>query len=358
MSESASGARSATSAPLNGISPIEALADLRAGARERGLRFEEIDTGVWRCRTLLGDIVLDVGGQVATVRAIAESEDRLHTLRDLIMQRIAALHPEPARTVIWSGGAVTGARPPNFRLACVVNTSRIARSFIRVRLKGDNLESFARTGLHFRLLLPPEDATRTEWPTVGTNGQTVWPEGELALHRPVYTIRQIDATAGHFDVDVFLHAGGRTSEWASSVAPGGEVGIMGPSGGWYPEAGWLLLAGDETALPAIARILERTPATSSGVVYIQVASPADRMDLAGPPGLHIEWLYRSSSAPTLSERILATPMPDQPDRYVWFGGEWSDAKLLREHFRAANTLDRSQFRIATYWTAPSREAPV
>ncbi len=348
-------AQTATSAALTGISPLKALTYLRAGAEERGLTFEEIDSTLWRCWAQLGNIEIILGNEIATVRVIAESADRLQTLRDLIVQRIAALHPDLARSLVWSGGAASGVRPPNFRLVRVVETARIARSFVRVQLAGEKLENFARTALHFRLLLPAAGATQIEWPTVGANGQTLWPEGELTLHRPVYTIRNIDAAAGYFDVDIFLHEGGRATEWVLAAVPGDEVGIMGPGGGWYPDAGWLLLAGDETALPAIARILEGVPANVAGVAYIQVASPADRVDLAKPPGFEVNWLYRSNAAVTLSEKVLATPIPDRPDRFVWFGGEWEEAKLLRQHFRDAGKLDRSQFRIATYWTASSAE---
>ena len=355
MPEIGSGAQTATSAALVGIPPSEALTYLHAGAQERGLAFEKIDTAFWRCRTQLGSIELLIGDEVATVRVLAEGSDRLQTLRDLVMQRIAALHPDLARSIVWAGGAVTGTRPPNFRLMRVVGTSRIAPSFVRVRLAGENLESFGQSGLHFRLLLAAKGATRVEWPTVGANGQTIWPEGELALHRPVYTVRTIDVAAGYFDVDVFLHEGGRTSEWATTVVPGSEIGIMGPGGGWYPEGGWLLLAGDETAIPAIARILEGVPETTTGVAYIQVASPSDRMDLPRRMGFDITWLYRSDPASTLREKILATLIPDRSDRFVWFGGEWADAKLLREHFRDTGKLERSQFRIATYWTASASE---
>ena len=47
---------------------------------------------------------------------------------------------------------------------------------------------------------------------------------------------------------------------------------MGPSGAYTPDpaADWHLLAGDETALPAISSALEALPANAIGKVFIEV----------------------------------------------------------------------------------------
>ena len=48
------------------------------------------------------------------------------------------------------------------------------------------------------------------------------------------------------------------------LKPGDRIGVVGPGGGGLVEAEWYLFAGDETALPAIGRMLEHLPATAKG----------------------------------------------------------------------------------------------
>ncbi|MCE3544330.1 siderophore-interacting protein, partial [Escherichia coli] len=96
------------------------------------------------------------------------------------------------------------------------------------------------------------------WPTMGRDGRPVWPEGDDALIARVYTIRTIDIERGEVDIDMVVHPGNDTpgSTWALNAKPGGIVGMTGPGGGSVEDAGRYLLVGDETALPAIGRILE------------------------------------------------------------------------------------------------------
>jgi NADPH-dependent ferric siderophore reductase len=59
-----------------------------------------------------------------------------------------------------------------------------------------------------------------------------------------------------------------------------------------PPADWYLLAGDETALPAIGRMLEDVPTTARVVVRIEVDSLADRQPLHSAAALDLQWLSR------------------------------------------------------------------
>jgi hypothetical protein len=110
-------------------------------------------------------------------------------------------------------------------------------------------------------------------------------------HRPVYTTREVallEDEAARITVDIFLHAGGRVTDWMGRVRPGNEITITGPGGGGRPGAPWMALTGDETAVPVIARILaEADPATRGGVILFVPENgddPARHLSRARDPG--------------------------------------------------------------------------
>ncbi|WP_319531789.1 siderophore-interacting protein [uncultured Cohaesibacter sp.] len=101
--------------------------------------------------------------------------------------------------------------------------------------------------MHFRLIYPQKHGVKPVWPYLNEARRTVWPEGDEALMRPIYTVRTIDREARSFDFDIFMHEGGPTANWAQRVEEGCEIGLLGPAGGWMPKADHMLMAGDETA---------------------------------------------------------------------------------------------------------------
>ena len=78
--------------------------------------------------------------------------------------------------------------------------------------------------------------------------------------------------------------GGPTAEWALAVEPGEEVGLLGPAGGWMPDNEDILLAGDETAVPAIARIAQQLPANATGHVLISLETENGKVPLTPAGG--------------------------------------------------------------------------
>lgn len=346
--------RRSTSTFVRGYPSGDFVKHMLIEAEEHGAFVEQTEEG-WFCRTAIGDIVLKLGGAAASLTVLSDTPERLHMLRDTVMGLVAGLSPELAQGLVWSGEAMSGLAPPNFRRVRAISAHRLSPSFYRVRLEGEDLAVFARTGLHFRLVLPPKGLVAPQWPTVGENGQTVWPEGEAALHRPVYTTRWIDPEAGLLDFDVFIHEGGRTSDWAAALVDcdesRAEVGIIGPGGGWIPEQRRLLLAGDETALPAIARILEGLPAEAEGVAHILAATKGDHAVLETQSRVEPRWRFRDEGAPSLCETVMADDPPKGEDALVWFAGEKAEARRLRDHLRDTVGVDKAGFRAAGYWSA-------
>ena len=123
-----------------------------------------------------------------------------------------------------------------------------------------------------------------------------------------YTARGVRQERREVDVDIVLHGDlGPASRWALGAAPGDDLVILGPNadatgphGGvdFVPPAHTdrLLIAGDETALPAIAGILERLPADARGEALIEMPLSGDRLALAAPAGVTVRWYGRDGRA--------------------------------------------------------------
>jgi NADPH-dependent ferric siderophore reductase len=119
-------------------------------------------------------------------------------------------------------------------------------------------------------------------------------------------------------------------------------------------ADWHLLAGDETALPAIARVLESLPPLSRGVALIEVADGAEEQDLAVPEGFELRWLHRNGAAPgtttLLADAVRSVPVPaDAGTVFVWAGCEFAAFKTIRAYVRKELKLAKEQHLVTSYW---------
>ncbi|NJS39156.1 MAG: siderophore-interacting protein [Rhodobacteraceae bacterium] len=288
---------------------------------------------------------MQVQGEAINLTLRAANDVRLHALKQVVFARLARL--EQPVVPAWDHVAV-GALPPNLTLAQVASVTRISPHFTRVRVEGHGLERFGDGGLHFRLLLA-RPGQAPVWPRIAADGRTVWPEGKDTLHRPVYTTRAFDPAGKWLDFDVFLHAGGRVTEWTSSAGPGDPVGLMGPSGSDTPQASWVGLFGDETALPAIACILAALDRKTRGDAFLQLSDLSDVQDLPHPPGVAVHWLTRGGGNDLVTAlRGMALP---ETDRFVWFASEASEASAARSYLRDERGFGRAESNISGFWTA-------
>lgn len=294
---------------------------------------------------------------------IQEGEDFCVTLTASATPLLFALHgqilhiidhgaPELVRQLVWSGTLPDQGPPVNFRLAQVVDVSRPFANFCRVTLQIENLAYFTDGGMHFRLLLPPAGRTPV-WPHVDETGRTRFPTGDDALHNPVYTFVAMDVAANQFTFDVFIHAGGRITEWVLAAQVDDTIGMMGPGGGKMPDAQQIVLAGDETALPAIRRILETLEPTATGRALIEVQSRDDIQALAHPSGVDVTWVMRGSDPcpveTMVSHYVDVTP---QTAPFLWCGAEKSKVQRARKHFRDTCGITTEQSYFSGYWRKP------
>lgn len=328
--------------PQQDFAPIEHL--IRAEAAARGL---DLHMGhgrsIW-CTLGMGEFGARKRGEDVLVFARAHRAQDLVAMQQAITAPLTRHLPQIAAALRWPGATEAGQPPANFTLARLVEARPIGAAFWRVRLQSAGLQRFSGDdSLHFRLVLPQPADPAPEWPMLGNNGQVVWPKGDKALHRPVYTTRAIDAGAGWLDLDIFDHPGGRAIAWARSAAPGAPAGLLGPSGGGIPQAAKLLLAGDETAYPALARILEARAQTATGDVFLLGAS-AD-YPFPPAPGFRLHHLPQGGAA--LAQRLLTDPLPR--DCFLWVGTARAGIEALKAAVFGQLRHDTDQTHLSAYW---------
>ena len=278
----------------------------------------------------------------------------------------------------------------------------LSPSLRRVRLVGPELEHFADPGLDQRIKLlvgpwPERDEAPTE------DWYAAW-SGLPDESRPTmrtYTTRRVTHTGSGScaDVDMVLHAdAGPAGDWASRVSLGDPVVLVGPDSRFEGDpggrafappsgAGEVLLVGDETALPAVARILEDLAAAGAPdlrvTALLEVPVAEDRLDLVTPDGAQVVWLVRAgrphgvpleravrswpmvavgSAAVERAEPVadddLLWEVPEADEvtastllrgAYVWVAAEQGVVRGIRRHLLGEVGLDRGQVALMGYW---------
>ncbi|WP_299952556.1 siderophore-interacting protein [uncultured Modestobacter sp.] len=213
-------------------------------------------------------------------------------------------------------------------------------------------EVVAAAGPTLSLLVPRVDDPAPRWPEVARDGRIVWPQGSHGVALRSYTSRRQDPDAGELDIDFVLHGDGPAASWAAAAAPGAVLAVASAAPLGAAPAGWLLLAGDETAIPAISRILSAAGPQTRGLALLEVAGPAEEQDLAGPPGVELRWLHRADADPgssLLADAVAALPRPEGEDLFAWVGAESATVRTVRADLRGRWGLRRHQHHAIGYW---------
>ncbi|SIM60929.1 siderophore-interacting protein [Micromonospora cremea] len=272
---------------------------------------------------------------------------------------------------------------------------RLSPSFIRVTFTGPDLDRFADNGYDQRIKLAlPLPGRRGVHLPEGPDWYAKWRALPEHLRNPVrtYTVRAVRPHLAEVDVDLVLHGdGGPATRWARRVSAGDEIAILGPDAGYDGDHGGiefrpssaanLLLAGDETAVPAISGICERLPRDARGTVVLEVPDVDDVLPLVAPPRVEVRWLARHAGAhgsrlvPAVAAAAgellggdateAAQPVADVdvdteilwevPDTvppvplYAWLAGEAGVIRALRRHLVAERGLDRRAVAFMGYW---------
>lgn len=288
------------------------------------------------------------------LEASAETADGLARLKDILATAVELYARDDRPEIIWQGD-LTDRGLSQFRLARVLEVQEITPHVRRIRLAADNLARFENFGgMHIRLLLPTDGVADPVWPEQGENGLPLWPDADRKPVARVYTIRNIDVAAGHFDIDMVIHAeGGPGSSWALRAQPGMQVGVMGPLGRPVPVADRYIMGADETGIPAIARMLDRLPQSARGTVLIEVGGADEVQSLPDHAGFEVRWIYRNGVAPGCDRRLVdavcGIVWDDKVDSFGWFAAEAGMAKIVRDYWRNTLGFDRTKTLVAGYW---------
>ncbi|MEU1883298.1 siderophore-interacting protein [Streptosporangium sp. NPDC020072] len=262
--------------------------------------------------------------------------------------------------------------PIVLRELTVLRVSDVTPGMRRVTFGGEQLRAFTRDGLdlpelrsegfddHVKFffgvgdeppVLPAQNVSSLDWPV---------DERPLAKD---YTPRRFDPEAGEIDFDFVRHEGGVASSWADQAAPGQVAWIAGPKMSHsHPEgADWLLVIGDETALPAIGRWLEEMPEGTRAKVLIEIGDPSHRQELPTRADADVVWLSRDG-APAGTTDLLARAVRELDwlpgTVFVWAAGEAGALKEVRRHLVTEREVPREWMHLTGYWryTAPSPAA--
>ncbi|MEV7770081.1 siderophore-interacting protein [Kitasatospora sp. NPDC086791] len=185
------------------------------------------------------------------------------------------------------------------------------------------------------------------------------PEAERPLLRS-FTLRRRRPGTRLVEIDFVLHGDtGPAAAWALRAAPGDRLGMVGPSALYAPPvpfaeaaaaADWVLLAGDETALPALATLVEALPAGVRALAYVEVADRAERQPLESRADLAVHWLHRDGAAPgaALAGAVRSAELPAGTP-FVWLAGEAGAVRALRRHLVVERGVPKPSVDFTGYW---------
>ncbi|WP_225837514.1 siderophore-interacting protein [Streptomyces sp. NK08204] len=243
-------------------------------------------------------------------------------------------------------------KPRKTYTAQVVRTERLTPHMQRVVLGGDGLRGFAAdtcTDHYVKLLFGPAGVTYPE-PFDLERIRAEFPREQWPVTR-TYTVRAWDPEHLELTLDFVVHGDeGLAGPWSLRARPGEPVRFTGPGGAYAPDpaADWHLLAGDESALPAIARALERLPEGARVHALVEVSGPEEEQRVDS--GVEIVWVHRGDRpvGEALLEAVRALEFPGGRPQ-VFVHGEAGFVKELRRMLRVELRIPREDLSISGYW---------
>jgi NADPH-dependent ferric siderophore reductase len=184
------------------------------------------------------------------------------------------------------------------------------------------------------------------------------PPGRQPVTR-TYTLRRADPEGQQLTIDFVVHGDeGIAAPWAARAEPGDLLTMSGAGGAYRPDpaSDWHLLAGDESALPAICSALEALPGDARGIAYLETSDPGEYLDAKVPGGVEVVWLHRphpGSQPQLLADAVLAGSwLPGRVD--VFAHGERESMKAIRAALKT-RLGDGDQVSLSGYWAAGRTE---
>ncbi|HEY5796685.1 MAG TPA: siderophore-interacting protein [Bosea sp. (in: a-proteobacteria)] len=247
---------------------------------------------------------------------------------------------------------------PMFHEATVTERQLLTPGMVRLTFSGDGLAGFHSTGIadeYIRLFFPDPETGELVLPSIDAEGRWTFPNSGPPVRYATYTVRQFDAERRELAVDFVAHEGGLASDWAQNANPGDRILINNPRGLYRPpeDLRWQILLADATGLPAVARIIEQTPAHVASRVFIEIADAAHCQPLPVHPRARVTWLEGTGNgiAPSrLSELIGLVPLLDGCG-YLWGACEQKAVRALRRFASEHSAFDEGHRKLVAYWIA-------
>lgn len=248
---------------------------------------------------------------------------------------------------------------PNLHEVTVVSVEDVTPHMRRVIFSCADVTPFIGGDMHVRLLVPSKGKAPV-WPGFREDGRIAWPEGEDELLVRVYTIRAVDAERGELWIDFLQHPAPDVAtpgaDFARDAQPGDVAALLGPGGGDLPSAESILFIGDESALPAIARIVGEVPARTRMQAIIEVRDEAEEQPLHTDGVLDVRWLHRNAcdahAVGSLLEEAKKAIATLEEGTFVWAACEKDDIRTIRTCLKARQH-DRKKMYVAWYWEKTS-----
>lgn len=248
-------------------------------------------------------------------------------------------------------------KPRPQHLLTVESTERLGPHLVRIAFTGDSVVDFGAedcTDAYVKLVFV-DPSLGVEPPYDMAALRESAPEEKKPVVR-TYTVRGVDRAAGRLVVDFVTHGDvGFAGPWAQSARPGNRAVVMGPGGGYAPDQAvdWHLLAGDLSAVPAIAAALEALPSSAKGVALLEVEGDADVLDLTAPEGVEVSWRINPDTDDVgfLARAIDAAPWPADVSEgavQVFAHGERESIKAVRRVLKQRE-VPRDAISISGYW---------
>ncbi len=222
------------------------------------------------------------------------------------------------------------------RMLTVRSVERLTPAMQRIVFGSPDLSDFASDAPddHIKLFLPKDGE----------------PDGTVMRD---YTPRAFDPDRAELTIDFALHDAGPATTWAMRAKVGDRLEIGGPRGSLVvaDDFDWYLLAGDETALPAICRRLEELRPGVPATTFVLLDGPEDIPDIATRADWRPHWVFRdrdSEDALRLRSALSGHALPGG-DGYVWIAAEASVARVLRTEMVETRGHPKAWLKASGYW---------
>ena len=233
-----------------------------------------------------------------------------------------------------------------FRKASVVLNERITPALARITLAHPEFAAFRSLVFddHVKLFFAPSGEELAS-PTLRPDGLDF---GTQLPQCREYTPRSFDTDRAEIVIDFVIHGDGLASRWAETARPGDTLGVSGPRSSFVVtgEFDWLLLAGDETGLPAIARCLEGPPAQQRVIAILEVRDRAETQQVAAPDMCELVWLYRDGGQSM--EGAVEAFVPPPGSGFAFVAGEAAAIRTARAAL-CGKGVAADCIRATAYW---------